>query len=69
MKVGDLVVMKDWKEMDEAYGYDGAIGIVVEEKDPFSAFASQRRIGIMWADRGGIGYEPRHWLEVISETN
>ena len=70
MKVGDLVVMKDWEEMDEAYGYlDGVVGIVVEEKDPFSVLSSQGCIGIMWADGGGIDYEPRDWLEVISETN
>ncbi len=49
-----------------------SIGVVIDMADPKthpSWPGKGRRVGIMWTDGGGvIDYEPKDWLEVISES-
>mgnify|MGYP004125383911 CR=1 FL=1 len=67
MKNGDLIHMPD----EHVVGRESpSIGIVVDDRvtvagDPR---AGRGRIGIMWADSGRIDYEPKDWLEVLSEA-
>jgi len=44
-----------------------SVGIVIDDDPPQAV--SKKRIGIMWADNwGNVDYEPKDWLEVISEA-
>ena len=44
-----------------------SVGIVIDDDPPMAV--SKKRIGIMWADNWGkVDYEPKDWLEVISEA-
>ena len=69
MKVGDLVHMPGETLRD---GSVPSVGIVIDETDPMthkSWAGKQERIGIMWVENWGkVDYEPRDWLEVISEA-
>ena len=68
MKVGDLVIMPGETLMA---GDNMSIGIIVEETDPRLHNGSKRRkrVGVMWIDGGGVvDFEPKAWLEVISES-
>ena len=70
MKVGDLVIPRAWACGDMA-GDNMSIGIIVEETDPRLHNGSKRRkrVGVMWVDGGGVvDFEPKAWLEVISEN-
>jgi len=52
-------------------GDNMSIGIIVEETDPRLHNGSKRRkrVGVMWVDGGGVvDFEPKAWLEVISEN-
>lgn len=65
MKAGDLIHMPG----QYCPGDDGipSIGIVIDDDPPQAV--SKKRIGIMWADNWGkVDYEPKDWLEVISEA-
>ena len=68
MKVGDLICMPgQYCPGDESIP---SIGIVIDDvpRKRSSLSKSQGRIGIMWADNWGkVDYEPKEWLEVISE--
>ena len=47
------------------------MGIVVDDKVTVSGDtrAGRGRIGILWVDGNGrIDYEPKEWLEVVSEA-
>ena len=71
MKVGDLDIMPG-ETLAKVSGKH-SIGLVVA--DDYDKVAPSRvagrkksRIGIMWTDGSGrVDYEPRDWLEVISE--
>ena len=69
MKVGDLVIMPMESRMA---GDSMSIGLVVDETDPRTPKSWARktkRIGVMWTDGGGVvDFEPKDWLEVISES-
>ena len=48
-----------------------SVGIVVDDVVTHSGDprGGRGRIGILWADGGGrIDYEPKEWLEVVSEA-
>ena len=65
MKVGDLIHMPGQTLLpgEEVSG----LGIVIDDDPPASV--SKKRIGIMWTDNwGNVDYEPRDWLEVLSEA-
>tara|TARA_R110002073_G_scaffold306150_1_gene475348 strand:+ start:1161 stop:1373 length:213 start_codon:yes stop_codon:yes gene_type:complete len=65
MKSGDLIHMPG----QYCPGGDSipSIGIVIDDDPPQTV--SKKRIGIMWADNWGkVDYEPKDWLEVISEA-
>ena len=65
MKNGDLIHMPEQTLLpgEEV----PSVGIVVDDNPPPSV--SSKRIGIMWADTwGNVDYEPKDWLEVISEA-
>ena len=65
MKAGDLIHMPGQTLLpgDEV----PSVGIVIDDDPPQSV--SKNRIGIMWADIWGqVDYEPKAWLEVVSEA-
>ena len=66
MKVGDLVIMPG---ESIGPGVPMSIGIIVA--DDYQARNQLRRsshIGVMWSDSDRcIDYEPKDWLEVISD--
>ena len=69
MKAGDLIHMPG----QHCPGDDGipSIGIVIDDvpQKRSSSSKSQGRIGIMWVDNWGkVDYEPKAWLEVLSEA-
>ena len=57
MKVGDLVKFK---------GSDLVVGILIDLRLTYDA-DPHRRVGIMWTDGNGVGYEPLDWLERVNE--
>lgn len=63
MKVGDLIHMPgETVRENEA----PSIGIVIDDNPPLTV--GHKRIGIMWASNWGcVDWEPKGWLEVISE--
>ena len=66
MKVGDLVIM--WQE-DLPVGGTHTVGIIVADDYPNVSFDPRKQIAVVWTDGGGaVDYEPRAWLEVISES-
>ena len=68
MKNGDLIHMPGEHIVAKSVP---SVGIVVDDRvtgkgDPR---AGRGRIGILWVDgEGRIDYEPKEWLEVISEA-
>ena len=70
MKVGDLVHMPGETLLDGET--IPSVGIVIDETDPMthrSWAGKSKRIGIMWVENWGkVDYEPREWLEVVSEA-
>ena len=68
MKNGDLIHMPGEHVVAKSVP---SVGIVVDDRvtengDPR---AGRGRIGILWVDgEGRIDYEPKEWLEVISEA-
>tara|TARA_R110001583_G_scaffold104678_1_gene252088 strand:- start:217 stop:441 length:225 start_codon:yes stop_codon:yes gene_type:complete len=69
MKVGDLVHMPG---ETLRCGSVPSVGIVIDESDSRvhkSWAGKSKRIGIMWVENWGkVDYEPREWLEVVSEA-
>ena len=67
MKVGDLVTMPGETLRP---GQKPSVGIIVA--DDYQTRNQRRknsRIGVMWSDSlRSIDYEPKAWLEVISES-
>ena len=63
MKVGDLVHMPG-ESVPE--GELPSVGIIVADESRFPGDNS--RIGVWWTGSGCIDYEPKDWLEVISES-
>ena len=63
MKAGDLVIMVG--ELI-AVGDNMSVGLVVE--DCLRYPGDNTRIGVMWFDSDCVDYEPKDWLEVISES-
>lgn len=68
MKTGDLVIMPG-APLENG---NQSIGIIIDDK-VITTFADARggkgRIGILWVDgEGRIDYEPKKWLEVISDA-
>ena len=63
MQAGDLVIMTD-ETLPE--GEAMSIGIITDDDIRFPG--GKKRIGVMWGDSGCIDYEPKDWLEVISES-
>ena len=65
MKVGDLVIVKGTSPENLCTGVIGST-----EPPPESNFQRYRnRVGVVWADGGGIvDWEASDWLEVISEN-
>ena len=66
MKVGDLVIVKGTRNPENL-----CTGVIVSTKPPPESDYSRypTRIGVMWADGGGIiDWEAPDWLEVISEN-
>ena len=69
MKAGDLIHMPGQTLLNGAE--IPSVGIVIDDvpRKRSSLSKSPGRIGIMWADNWGkIDYEPKAWLEVISEA-
>ena len=62
MKVGDLVVMIDETVLE---GELMSIGIIMDDDIRFPG--GKKRIGVLWNDSNRVDFEPRDWLEVISE--
>ena len=68
MQVGDMVTMP------ESSVGRSVTGIIVSTEPPKSLLESKplirsKRVGVLWSDGGGtIDWEPRDWLEVISES-
>ena len=58
MKVGDLVRCVE------------IVGIVVKLPVVGGMRDKQRpaRVGVLWAGKSTVDWEPRHWLEVINES-
>jgi len=52
-------------------GEDPGIGLVVDMSDSRTHRSwpgKEKRVGVMWVDGGGgVDFEPKDWLEVISE--
>ena len=67
MKVGDLVIMPG-QTLNP--GEAMSVGIVMaDDYQHRNQLRRNDRIGIMWSDSDRfIDYEPRDWLEVISES-
>jgi hypothetical protein len=68
MKAGDLIHMPgQYCPGDDAVP---DIGIVIDDVPQFrTKNSTQGRVGIMWVDNWGkVDYEPRDWLEVLSEA-
>ena len=63
MKVGDLVIMI---EETVPNGETRSVGIIIDD-DCWSFPGGKKRIGVLWNGESQIDYEPRQWLEVISE--
>ena len=63
MNVGDLVIMPGESLMA---GDDMSVGIIVEDDIRFPG--GNKRIGVLWGGSDCIDYEPKDWLEVISES-
>ena len=63
MKVGDLVHMPDETVPD---GCVKSIGIIMDDDIRFPG--GKKRIGVLWSDSNRVDFEPRDWLEVISES-
>ena len=64
MKAGDLVIMSGEYP---AVGEDMSVGLIVEDDIRFPG--DNTRIGVLWFDSDRIDYEPKDWLEVISESS
>lgn len=69
MQIGDLVIMPR-ETLIKASGKPSMGLIIADDYHKFIApHRKNTRIGIMWADGNGlVDYEPREWLEVISES-
>ena len=62
IRVGDLVTME--KDLKGKIVFSG-IGVVVSTDKPLNG---RDRIAVFWSDGDGIDWEPRKWLEVVSES-
>jgi len=67
MKVGDLIAFRQNPERGRRrISHRDCVpvipGIVIE------VGAQYNRVGVLWSDGDRIDYEPRGWLEVISES-
>jgi len=62
MKAGDLVTMSGESLMA---GDEMSVGLIVEDDVRFPG--GNKRIGVLWGGESQIDYEPKDWLEVISE--
>ena len=68
MKVGDLIHMPG-ETVGE--GERPSVGIVIDAVPQFRTESrkGKGRVGIMWVDNWGkVDYEPKAWLEVVSEA-
>ena len=67
MKNGDLIHMPGEHIVAKSVP---SVGIVVDDRvtDKGDPRAGRGRIGILWVGEGRIDYEPKEWLEVISEA-
>ncbi len=67
MKAGDLIHMPGETLAEGAFP---SLGIVIDDVPQYRHKHSTRgRIGIMWMENwGNVDYEPKDWLEVISEA-
>ena len=74
MKVGDLIHMPGETVRE---GEVPSLGIVIDDVPQFrnpsrwddSHRSSKGRIGVMWVGNWGkVDYEPKDWLEVVSEA-
>lgn len=67
MKVGDLVTMPRESLAAGAWTSEMDVGIIVEDTDRMTWPGRRERIGVLWADGGGVvDYEPKDWLDVVS---
>ncbi len=65
MKAGDLIHMPGQTLLPGETV--PSVGVVIDDDPP--SIVSSNRIGVMWADNwGNVDYEPRDWLEVVSEA-
>ena len=64
MQVGDLVIVKGTSPENLC------TGVIVSTEPPESLrFKNRTRVGVLWADGGGIiDWEARDWWEVVSES-
>jgi hypothetical protein len=68
MKVGDLIHMPGETVRP---GEVPSLGIVIDDVPQYRnpSRRGKGRVGIMWADNWGkVDYEPKAWLEVVSEA-
>ena len=72
MKAGDLIHMPGQSLIPGISAEWPSVGIVIDA-DVISTYGDPRggkgRIGVMWTDNwGNVDYEPKKWLEVLSEA-
>jgi hypothetical protein len=72
MKVGDLIHMPGESIIPGISTPWPSLGIVIDD-DVITTHGDPRggkgRIGVMWVDNWGkVDYEPKAWLEVVSEA-
>jgi len=69
MKVGDLVQMPCALVFGQSVmGESPSVGIVVNLGPVPHRPNTLNRVGVLWPDGEGVDYEPKAWLEVISES-
>jgi len=69
MKVGDLIHMPGQTMLTAED--EPSLGIVIDDVPQYRnpSRRGKGRIGIMWLDNwGNVDYEPKDWLEVVSEA-
>ena len=62
MKVGDLIHMPGETVVE---GCEPSIGIVIDTEP---RHLHDKRVGVLWVGADGVDWEPKDWLEVLSEA-
>lgn len=69
MQIGDLVKMPQFgSAMGEAAWPEVGIVLRLSDEDPVPRGGPSKRIQIYWIDSSICTWEPKSWLEVVSES-